>query len=1147
MAKIFNNTDKTQYQQEANMALSGWERTANYDDTRIGRITDTVGAGIALAKMGTSIPTPFARIQLFDTAFAQVNNLGHDTNSVYGKLVSECLDFLEFIYNYGEQITIKRWNVDDQINNLKANTSPAKHRNLGVCLQKFARDLNVRDIYLFYYDNVLIGGSSPYTLVYTSPNWQRRKPVNNARGLAGNLLFDNYADPNVQPVPLHARHRDFREFLTKYIIAFRNVPVFHDTQFFRYIYENQDVYDADMQAIYIDNAGDNPYDTGKFVNDYTTLKAGADVDVMGLGGANTLFLGCKRTVALGPDGILPVNVSSDYEIATTCERFRSHYRGGKTPLVLNDFGIASAIYLGGLPWAVGTVLTRNPSQPLDERVLPGGGNERHPYLTDADFLEDKLLRMSYPINQKAFHTFIGDTYYLLPLKPAFFEYFNIEDVNHHTNLCFSMQEVGNDVEVTLTIPVKCRTHPYIELKKTYKAKEDIVTVAKPNFSMAVFPSYKLKNTNVPNRYCVMLHDGAEHGTPDTTFYAIGQDAISQVTDKECVKRKENTNLLYSTYIDIDNTFDFITVNWDGATALIIPYFKEVMPNATTGLTVGIDFGTTNSYVCLSYNSGADPQTLEITREDMQVLTLNEVNLTNGNYGNSYKDSFAGMTSFNQAIDREFAPLLLGCQSDVQFPYRTVTCESSTFAGQGSPMLFGHINMGFNFMKEIIDLVGVQYNTNIKWDIEQVNNAAGVAHVNLTDCQNRVKAFCMQIAWMVKNKIMLSETPATQFKAYLTFPYTMGRTLKSDIESYWQDAFKATMGDGNVTIVRSTESIAPYYYMIGNGTQFTRNALNVDIGGGTTDMLFADIEKKCFWYNSSLFAGNDIWGDGKQLVRHSRLDNGFVKYFESLLESGQLNIPADRRTAYEKYKKLVKSSADLMSYIFRYDDEFRFISYIRNSRDKLMPVLYTHLAAIVYHVAQVLKEKEMTVPSTITFSGMGAKYVHLISQNENDITELIKGLLAEFMGYGFEDDNHKMPEDFRVTFQRSPKEVTAQGAMLKDNNALDEFREFGQKELYVYGVEGAPKHILYKEANNYKNQTKTMFEKFIKDFLLNRGITQYLNRQFSVRFSDEFIKTLRENADMGFDLMARSKRGDENIEETMFFWPLKNGLYEASKL
>ena len=78
----------------------------------------------ALNKMATSIPTPFARLYLYDTAFAELNALeaknkgeaykadGANT-TLYHHLVAECLDLLEFIFEYGEdkRFTITEWDV----------------------------------------------------------------------------------------------------------------------------------------------------------------------------------------------------------------------------------------------------------------------------------------------------------------------------------------------------------------------------------------------------------------------------------------------------------------------------------------------------------------------------------------------------------------------------------------------------------------------------------------------------------------------------------------------------------------------------------------------------------------------------------------------------------------------------------------------------------------------------------------------------------------------------------------------------------------------------------------------------------------------------------------------------------------------------
>ena len=489
-------------------------------------------------------------------------------------------------------------------------------------------------------------------------------------------------------------------------------------------------------------------------------------------------------------------------------------------------------------------------------------------------------------------------------------------------------------------------------------------------------------------------------------------------------------------------------------------------------------------------------------------------------------------------------MLLGKQSNVAYPFRTVTCEvndsQNGFDKIASPQLFADINIGFNFLNEFVDLPKEKYNTNIKWDIEEGNTDEP-----LTVKQNRVKAFCYQNAWMIKNKLMLLSTPRTSFTVFITFPYTMKRTVRNDIAAYWLQAFDMIMGNGNVKIERVTESIAPYYSMISNDGNFTDNALNIDIGGGTTDMLFADVEHKTFYYTSSKFAGDDIWGDGKHLVDNNRKDNGFVKDFETKLASHSLLVSEDRSRGYEQYKSLVKKSADLMSYIFRYEDEFKYTGYIRQSKDKLMPVLCVHLGAIIYHVAQVLTERHITIPSTITFSGMGAKYIHIISDNESDVQDIVKELLSAFME-SLSGDKCKMPRNFEVRFQPNAKEITAQGAMLLNHNSLQDIRDYDEEPLCVFGIDKEISDELeYKDVPKYKNDVLKSYGKFLDAFVRDKKITRFFKEEFGIIFTDELVKKLENEASQSFDLMSKNPAADY-VSETMFFWPLKNGLYEASK-
>lgn len=1139
MAKIFNNINKSLYPAESNLNLSGWEQTMAYDTNRVPHITDTVGSGIALSKMGTSIPTPFARIFLFKTAFEMVNGSpdGADDNSAYGKLVSECLDFLEFIYGYGDAIEVKSWNVASNISALR-NSASKGHQVLGKSLENFALNLGVRDIYLIYYNGVLIGGTSPFTLVYTSPNWQRVKNITNACGLAGNQLFPDYSQPNAVATPLYKRDLGFRTMLTRYYVAFCDVPGMSDTSFFKYIYRNQDMYDEEMRRYFADITGESPYDVAMFRNDYACVKANmTEIDILGIGGASTLFL-----ATTAPEPAPDATISEDYKIAATVDNGNVN-----RPLVLFEGGITGATYVAGKPLPNGVDIVRNPDEPLDSRILPGGQNIRYPYLTDTDFLQEKIIKVGYKVDTDNFMTFgiqtAGNGDYLLPLRKEIFEYFKpsdfVDDSVH--GLSIKLEELDKEtVNVHLTIPVQFKGRPYIELVHTYY-KDDIVELKNyPNvFSIGVFPSYRILGNAVPNIYSVLVLDAKKQVT--TRYYALKDGKVEVVADVVSKSRLTNGGR----YDELKQTFDICEVETNGAKALLLPNFKEITPADGGGDTVvGIDFGTTNTYICFSTDGGGDPKSLEITRDDMQVLMLNKINLDKGNFGDDYRNSMYMMSPYITSLDREFVPLLLGDQSNVAYPFRTVTCETfdpqNGFDKIANPQLFADINIGFNFLKELVDLPKEKYNTNIKWDIEEGNT-----NEPLTVKQNRVRAFCYQNAWMIKNKLMLLQDPRTSFTVFITFPYTMKRTVRNEIAAYWEEAFDKIMGRGNVVIERVTESIAPYYSIISNDGNFTDNALNIDIGGGTTDMLFADVENKKFFYTSSKFAGDDIWGDGKHLVNNNQKDNGFVKDFETKLASHSLLVSDDRSKGYEQYKSLVKKSADLMSYIFRYEDEFKYTGYIRQSKDKLMPVLCVHLGAILYHVAQVLTERHITIPSTIKFSGMGAKYIHIISDNESDVQDIVKMLLSAFME-SLSGDKCKMPRNFKVSFQNNAKEVTAQGAMLLNHNSLQNIRDYDKEPLCVFGIDKEiGDELEYEDVPKYKNDVLKSYDKFLDAFVRDKKITRFFKEEFGIIFTDELVNKLENEASQSFDLMSRNTNADY-VSETMFFWPLKNGLYAASK-
>jgi hypothetical protein len=109
--------------------VEGWAKTSQITSTEIKDITD--GAGGRALKINASIPTPFARMHLFETAFDFVKRgvAGNSTstNTIYHKFVTHFWDLWELLYNHqsyaqaGNKIIIRRWNKHQQLGAMQAN------------------------------------------------------------------------------------------------------------------------------------------------------------------------------------------------------------------------------------------------------------------------------------------------------------------------------------------------------------------------------------------------------------------------------------------------------------------------------------------------------------------------------------------------------------------------------------------------------------------------------------------------------------------------------------------------------------------------------------------------------------------------------------------------------------------------------------------------------------------------------------------------------------------------------------------------------------------------------------------------------------------------------------------------------------------
>ena len=1105
--------------------MSGWTQTSHI----AGNLLNNITIGRNANKTGTSIPSIFARLFLFEGAFqvlagATINRLNAvDADTC---LISECLDLLEFLFQHGNDsnLVIKHWNVGEQIQCLRTDGNSA-HIKLAKVLEDETRGRQLNDIYLFYWKatspqsimekDYLIGGTSPYTLVFTSPNWKRMVSENNFHfnRINGKPMFTNGDAES-----LISRDSQFKDMLYSLRMAYQKQLDAQANWFSRYLATmwSNDVKNPDVMAM-----GTNP---GAFMGKYSSIRDSNGANVM--------------SAALPLCYLRIVPTASGYEIVPKSNRYANYTTSTgqpiqlQPPLALNNNGLTNVRYIGNSQWDAQTCRINEAvvrTTPIHQRIVPGNAGVQYPFLIWSDFLEDKIIKLPYLINRDKFVTAsAGDTHYVLPLKREFFKYFNIEDISMpayvgaNSNLVEVVAASDGSVTVTINVPIHDTTYHSIEFKKTY-IDTDIVN---SEFILGFFPFYRC---NIPalNRYSVM-NCGND---PSLNFVSINN--INGMINSPSVERTTPQQLTCRTeYYTIKQDFDLVEVVVKNVKGVIIPKMTNVSTvNPNNHYDFAVDFGTSNTYIAhrTLANANNGPQSFEIDENDQQTVFLNQ-SIELGTY----------MYVMRPYIDREFSPAGLGKNYGISYPSRTATCEVPNFENR-VPELFGTISIGFNMMREPqVPNGSFQYKTGLKWLLD--NDPGNQHHTN------RIKYYFLQTLWMMKNESLLNGG-GDAFDVYLTFPQSMRN--QQALISLWNWAIQELQLQ-NCRLHNGpqySESIAPYNCMAAKigGNSY----LNIDIGGGTNDLLFvvkdANGQIQNSYYSSAKFAGDDLWGDGVQILNNQGANNGFVAYITRRIDEADGVYPPDVLNPLTALRQgLASSSADIMSYLFKHDATFATSDKIKGQRN-LWSLVFIHYAAIMYNVARLIKKLQIEIPERISFTGMGSKYINLISANDG-IRSLTVLLLQKYTG-------KEVSKDFQIinAGDTDVKEITAKGVLQGINFANQNFAipENTLQPILDYGFDSKVE-ITYADVKNENGEVRKQaldeFNHFVES-LKEKDFRNFLFQNYRLNISEELFEDLKTKANASFTTMSASTPAqfDQlNLVETLFFWPLKNALVELSK-
>ena len=1198
---------------QLNTTENGWQKSPGLDTKAIAAIKDSLDKMPASGKVGTSIPTPLARIYLFKTAFELVSSTDSTKVGVYDELVSDCLDLIQLLFEKGADLSkfeFVTWDPSEEVRTLRRrNDEFAKVNPNYNAMNLLADSLELavdaapdfaRGVTLIKYEGMLIGGTSPYSLLFTSANLryelEARRSSSQGYDFSSNKKVEFCGSRKLR---LSARPKDFQTFLKSFVNDSRHLLMF---------------------------AQGGPLKTfADYVNSETT-----GVDIISGSSYESSFPEITGLNVLGIpfryNEMATVPHDSDFMMRPSVEIYKSYM--SYPPLVLpSEFAATGWTYVDD-DWDTKTQLTDwavRSAGKIGTRKLPKNGStngemttQKYPWVSNEDFLCDNLIDVSFELNTKYFFN-NADVHprFLLPIRKEYFMFFTLEDLRRDLKMTVDCKETKNadgdvidvrinSVKVELTIPLQSSRNS-IKLTREYGSNETskyIIKKAKPGLGLGVFPFYRIDEEdmaqhNIPlkNEYSIYLYDsGMSAAAVQLKFYNKKYSLENPVIADEVVRTRldSGTSKVYNLRSTTSsNMFDLIEVRiadgHDGFdTALVIPEWSvetstgrkrdlryEDFGSESSRTIFSIDFGTSNTHVAYWNPNERAVKPFEVPIDEQQMVLLNKP------YEKRNVVDFREPSAFGRAIPRfteylrEFMPSVIGSGHEVSYPVKTATLEGVGFT-EGKD-LFGNINIGYDIENERVDLSKIssfQYFTNLKWACQKDRNDGRA--------KQRVEAFCEQTLWMLKNLLVLKGFYPKDIQIIYFYPESMMPDDKDMFKKAWDATADRVLTKCGFSIVdkeckSELESIAPYYSLLKRDESiFAYNSVNIDIGGGTTDILIFDrlfydpgTQRRYAAYEASVFfAGNDIWD--KTFPSGSK--NGFVEFMKDLVPSSV--ISPESMKAYETFSRK-DDPAEMTTFFFKHSD-FDYGGKIA-TYPKLRYVLFLHYASIIYYLCDMIKQvrkeqnPDFKLPNSITFTGKGSEYLKIITPDPEQISRITFSL---FLAFGFNAEEFE--NGFHVTYPENPKGLTAEGGVLKfisdpairvdfvkkDPNA-DAFAfmkkdkiegrertEYENVGRYILGFDYVPGTVYtVSSIKSYKEAVMKHFSDMIEAIFSSPYIKSTLS-PLSMNLENDDKKVTLEFASRSFDMhanryIAEHGVGAAPLDGTIFFLALKNTLIDLS--
>lgn len=1106
-----------------NDAIGGWGNSSQYNSQIINSIVDPAGA--TASKEITSIPSPFARMDLVKEAFAFVNRIGLEGDTIHHKMVSHALDIAQIFFNFNDYkdaglLELIKWDINE-VGKL-INSNDEKHKLFGQTLDLFmstdADQFNfdsMRGLYMLRYigpgapnQMTIIGSTSPASLFYTS--------ANNHSFLNGKINLGNHQALSPRDyVPLKDRKDEnfiawmyaLKAAIPDFSNRFPEVDEYLDITYGNLYYPLQ----QRINAITVDTL------SSEFIP--LDLQPGVPVEILG--------------VQLGMNPPEDLGEKSDFAI-------NSPKITVSKPLVLPSDTFSHNWLYTNAPWHQDIEVPLYPGE-LNRRNLPLDGR-RYKYLTMTDFLEDTLIQTDSKHNSDDFFNGNltdntgGDHSFLLPIKRRYFDYFTTEDLKRDLSItCDNAPGGGLAVKVSLKIPVK---RGYITFERIYITDSSMMnpkngTIKTEDFTIILFPKTKFSNGAIPD-YIIGVLSKDENWKPQVTCFTNSGQVLTPSLgpvdrNMDAVGNKVNGIAPIMPMSVFNDNFDILELSTGKLRGVAIPIWTGVAGGSIYEFAV--DFGTSNTHIEYKIAGANISRPLDITAESRQLSTFNEDALSDPAYAIALK---------NNVI-----PVTMGGNNEVHFPMRTLLSykKATNWATPTAPYITG--NMPFYYGT----IPPADYNE-IKSDLKWSNDL----HIT-----SMVECYLGSLMHIIRNKVVMEGGNLSQTKIRWFYPTSMPAATVANISNIWSQLYAKHIGPNGATNLETIpESIAPYqYYQTAFGAGV--DVLTVDIGGGTSDAYIVDSNGKPAFITSFRFAANSLLGDG--FVSNGLANNGFVSKYRPLINTIlDANSLTNIRAILEEVAQGGRSD-DYISLLFSLKDNTDVINKKCHEKLDFIKMLQTtpgaktlvllFYTAIIYHLATFIKAKKesganIQEPAVLAFSGNGSKLLQVLgvgtTVGKQMLCEYTKAIFEKVNGWPYAHSN------FRIVIDpNKPKEATCKGGLLV--NQIPNLTNFQNMTDTLLGT--SDKEFIsnkkYKDLNDtdWKGLKNTV-EDFTRIFFelakeqkiqANFGTVSntVLEAHRNLFASDVKLRTSNALTFLGF-------LGSPNqIEDTLFFYPITEML------